>query len=33
MRFEGKDDAALARIKAVFYNALWRVEPALELPN
>ncbi|HSP31001.1 MAG TPA: phosphomannomutase/phosphoglucomutase, partial [Halomonas sp.] len=33
MRFEGKDDAALARIKTVFNNALLLVAPDIELPN
>jgi phosphomannomutase/phosphoglucomutase len=33
MRFEGKNDAALARIKAVFNNALQRVAPDVELPK
>lgn len=33
MRFEGKDDAALARIKKVFNNALQRVAPELEPPH
>lgn len=33
MRFEGKDDAALARIKAVFNNALQRIAPDIELPR
>lgn len=33
MRFEGKDDAALARIKAVFNDALRHVAPDIELPH
>lgn len=33
MRFEGKTDAALARIKTVFNNALQRVAPDIELPQ
>lgn len=33
MRFEGKDEAALARIKAVFNDALLRVAPDIELPQ
>lgn len=33
MRFEGKDEAALARIKAVFNDALRRVAPDIELPQ
>ncbi|MFB9866586.1 phosphomannomutase/phosphoglucomutase [Vreelandella sulfidaeris] len=32
MRFEGKDQAALTRIKSVFDSALLRVAPDLELP-
>lgn len=32
MRFEGKDDAALARIRTVFNNALKRAAPDIELP-
>ncbi|TVP42800.1 MAG: phosphomannomutase/phosphoglucomutase [Halomonas sp.] len=33
MRFEGKSDAALARIKTIFNNALQRVAPDIELPE
>jgi len=33
MRFEGKDETALARIKAVFNDALRRVAPDIELPD
>ncbi|MGE6606076.1 phosphomannomutase/phosphoglucomutase [Halomonas sp. NPDC076908] len=33
MRFEGKDDAALARIRTVFNNALKRAAPNIELPD
>lgn len=33
MRFEGKNDAALTRIKTVFNNALKRVAPDIELPE
>lgn len=34
MRFEGKDEAALARIQAIFYNALKRAAPDdIELPD
>lgn len=33
LRFEGKNDAALARIKAQFANALKDVDPALTLPQ
>lgn len=33
MRFEGKDDAALARIRTVFNNALKRAAPDIELPD
>ena len=33
MRFEGKDEAALARIKAIFNDALLRVAPDIELPQ
>ncbi|MEA2118614.1 phosphomannomutase/phosphoglucomutase [Halovibrio sp. HP20-50] len=34
MRFEGKDEAALARIQAIFYNALKRAAPGdIELPG
>ncbi|HDZ48990.1 hypothetical protein LCGC14_0072370 [marine sediment metagenome] len=33
MRFEGKDDAALARIRTVFNNALKRAAPEIELPD
>lgn len=33
MRFEGKNDAALARIRTVFNNALKRAAPDIELPD
>lgn len=33
MRFEGKNEAALTRIKTVFNNALKRVAPDIELPE
>ncbi|GEN28136.1 phosphomannomutase [Halovibrio variabilis] len=33
MRFEGKDEAALSRIQTVFYNALKRAAPDIELPG
>lgn len=33
MRFEGKDNAALARIRTVFNNALKRAAPDIELPD